>query len=47
MEQVVLVLGNYLADNIFWQEEILFLRRKLESKQNTIEIFYITITIKS
>ena len=37
MEQVVLVLDNYLADNIFWQDEILFLRRKLESKENTID----------
>ena len=28
--------ANYLADDIFWREEILFLRRELENKQKTI-----------
>ena len=29
--------ANYLADDSFWPEEILFLRRKLENKQKTID----------
>ena len=29
--------ANYLADDSFWREEILFLRRKLENKQKTID----------
>ena len=28
---------NYLADDIFWKEEILVLRRELENKQKTID----------
>ena len=28
---------NYLADDILWREEILFLRRELENKQKTID----------
>ena len=28
---------NYLADDSFWREEILFLRRELENKQKTID----------
>ena len=29
--------ANYLADDFFWQEEVLFLRRELENKQKTID----------
>ena len=29
--------ANYLTDYFFWQEEILFLRLKLENKQKTIQ----------
>ena len=28
--------ANYLTDDSFWREEILFLRRELENKQKTI-----------
>ena len=32
----LLVNANYLADDIFWPEEILFLRMELKNKQKTI-----------
>ena len=43
--------NNYLADGIFWQEGILYLRRELEKKQkqksiNNLTFYVVTITMK-